>query len=62
MSASVGTDQEKNPPSMEKGSFEVDEAIHSPPHHEVSFPEGGWRAWSVVLGVYTNAHGVYNGK
>ncbi|KAF9460383.1 major facilitator superfamily domain-containing protein [Collybia nuda] len=36
---------------------------------EVDFPEGGWRAWLVVLGVwlgqfstfgYTNAYGVYN--
>jgi len=38
-------------------------------HHAVTFPEGGLRAWTVVLGVwilqfctfgYTNAYGVYN--
>lgn len=50
-------------PYLEKGLKEVTTGALSPA------PDGGWRAWSVVLGVwimqfvtfgYTNAYGVYN--
>ncbi|KAG6864077.1 hypothetical protein C0991_000322 [Blastosporella zonata] len=42
--------------STEKGVLDINEAIDPLPPHEVTFPEGGWRA------CYTNAHGVYNDK
>ncbi|KAG5730410.1 hypothetical protein E4T56_gene14386, partial [Termitomyces sp. T112] len=49
----------------EKESENISEAQNLGSHH----PDGGWRAWSVVLGVwllqfctfgYANAYGVYN--
>ncbi|GLB39677.1 putative major facilitator superfamily protein [Lyophyllum shimeji] len=57
-----GSDALKPPPLPSDGETHVDAAA-------VDFPEGGLRAWSVVLGVwiaqfctfgYTNAYGVYN--
>ncbi|KAG6910731.1 hypothetical protein DXG01_008262 [Tephrocybe rancida] len=57
-------------PTEEKdseGAIVADASGSSPPN--IEFPEGGWKAWSVVLGVflhqfvtlgYTNAYGVYN--
>ncbi|KAF5383077.1 hypothetical protein D9615_004876 [Tricholomella constricta] len=62
----------KHAPEPEKVALDTEavvEALASQEVAEVTFPEGGWRAWSVVLGVwfiqfatlgYTNAHGVYN--
>ncbi|GLB39003.1 putative major facilitator superfamily protein [Lyophyllum shimeji] len=50
-------------------ALDAEAVVQTLASQEVTFPEGGWRAWSVVFGVwlnqfvtlgYTNAHGVYN--
>ncbi|KAF8067971.1 major facilitator superfamily domain-containing protein [Lyophyllum atratum] len=59
----------KDAPDVEKEESDVELDLETSPSEEVSFPEGGWRTWAVVFGVwlnqfvtlgYTNAHGVYN--
>ncbi|KAF8068867.1 major facilitator superfamily domain-containing protein [Lyophyllum atratum] len=56
-------------PGAEEEVLDVEAVAEILASQETTFPEGGWKAWSVVLGVslnqfatlgYINAHGVYN--
>lgn len=69
MSTPVSQSDTKCTPDTEKETFDAEVVVQVLASQEVTFPEGGWRAWSVVFGVflnqfvtlgYTNAHGVYN--
>ncbi|KAG5653294.1 hypothetical protein H0H81_001254 [Sphagnurus paluster] len=72
MSAESQSDTKWDTQGSEKKTIDIDVVAGTKLDPlEEPFPEGGFRAWSVVLGVwlvqfatlgYTNAHGVYNGR
>ncbi|EPQ56604.1 MFS general substrate transporter [Gloeophyllum trabeum ATCC 11539] len=66
---SVGdVDEQKDEEKEQTVTKEIDAEAASPPTYDYDFPDGGWQAWSVVVGSwlvsfstfgYINAYGVY---
>ncbi|KAH0582131.1 hypothetical protein H2248_011784 [Termitomyces sp. 'cryptogamus'] len=53
MSSSPETQDSKDPSVIERNAFAVEEAqVNTLVFQEAEFPEGGWKAWSMVFGVW----------